>query len=226
MTKAELGIPEDHYVFLFAFDIRSVLERKNPLALIDAFRRAFSLSDRVTLVLKVGMPHGDPAGMQRLREAASGLSIKFVTAAMSRPRLYGLMQTCDCYVSLHRSEGFGLTLAESMLLGKPVIATAYSGNLDFMTADTSRLVGYRPIEVPPGLPFYKPGNHWADPSIDEAAAHMRWAYAHPQQARELGELGRRHARTVVSPQIVGAVIRSRLLEIDAIRQQQRRRRAA
>lgn len=213
LTKSALGIPSDHFVFLFIFDIRSVLERKNPLGLIEAFRRAFKLSDKVTLLLKVGMHQHDPGGWQRLREAASGLPIRFLTAPLSRPRLYGLMQACDCYASLHRSEGFGMTLAEAMLLGKPVIATNYSGNIDFMTADTSLLVDQQPIEVPGGLPFYKPGNYWADPSLDQAAAHMRWVYEHREEARELGVRGQRHVHRMVSPEGVGETIRCRLGEI-------------
>lgn len=225
VTKHELGVPDDHFLFLFVFDIRSVLERKNPWAIIEAFRRAFRPSDKATLLFKVGMSGHDPAGFARLQEASQGLPIKFLTENLSRPHLCGLIQACDCYVSLHRSEGFGLTMAEAMLLGKPVISTNYSGNVDFMTRESSLLVDHEMIEVPTGLPFYKPGNRWADPSVEQAAEHMRWVYSQRDDAHALGERAERHVRSVLSPHAAGAAIRRRLLEIEQARQAPVRRAA-
>ena len=120
------------------------------------------------------------------------------------------MAACDCYVSLHRSEGFGLTMAEAMAHGKPVIATGYSGNLDFMTESTSRLVPYRLVEIPTGVDPYPPGAEWADPDVEVAAAAMRELSGDPDGARELGRRGREHVAEVLSPERTAAFVASRL----------------
>ena len=125
----------DGFLFLFVFDFFSVLERKNPLGLIDAFARAFRAGEGPTLVIKTINGDRKLHDLEKLRAAAEGrqdiLVIDDYYSAEEKNSLLGL---CDCYVSLHRSEGLGLTMAEAMGLEKPVIATGYSGNLDFMTA--------------------------------------------------------------------------------------------
>jgi glycosyltransferase involved in cell wall biosynthesis len=125
---------------------------------------------------------------------------------------------------LHRSEGFGLTMAEAMLLGKPVIATGYSGNLDFMTADTSLLVDYERVPITlepsapggsgPDLPTYPRGSFWAEPSVDQTAELMRWVYEHPDQARALGHRARRHASRLLSLQAAGRRMQQRLQALE------------
>ena len=101
-----------------------------------------------------------------------------------------LMSSCDCYVSLHRSEGFGLTLAEAMALEKPTIATAYSGNMAFMTAENSFLVPWRPARVPSGCEPYPKGDCWAEPDLGAAASLMRQVHDNPVLARDRGRIGR------------------------------------
>ena len=103
-----------------------------------------------------------------------------------------LMQECLAYVSLHRSEGFGFTLAEAMVRGKPVIATAYSGNLDFMADDTALLVPWTPRRVGKWNEPYPAGATWAEPDLEAAAAHLRWVVEHPDLAQAMGERARRH----------------------------------
>ena len=208
-----LGIPDDHFLFLFVFDNSSVMMRKNPSAVVEAFSRAFDVDDRATLLLKVGRAEHDGMNFAHLRRQAGGRSIRFLTTPLSRARCNGLLAACDCYVSLHRSEGFGLSLAEAMLLGKPVIATAYSGNMDFMTPENGMLVDYKLTPVPEGLPFYKPGPRWAEPSVDHAAEWMRWAYENRRAAADIGRAGREHIVAHYSRHAVGKLIAERLATI-------------
>ncbi len=214
IDRALLGVPDDHFMFLFMFDNSSVMERKNPLAVIKAFKLAFALGDKATLVLKVGRADHDPLSFAHLRQQTANHSIRLFTSPLSRARCNGLMDTADCYVSLHRSEGFGLTLAEAMLLRKPVIATAYSGNMDFMTTENSFPVDYQLIEVPDGLPFYKPGNRWADPSIEHAANWMRWVFDNRAASVEVGQIAGKQVQAMLSRKAIGQRIASRLAEID------------
>lgn len=113
---------------------------------------------KIKLVLKVSRAKNYPEEIKLLRDAIEGANIYLDISDMAREKVTALMNSCDCYVSLHRAEGLGLTIAEAMLLGKPVIATAYSGNLDFMDADTSLLVKYNLVELDQDyLPYQKAG---------------------------------------------------------------------
>ena len=145
--RARLGVPSDHIMFLFVFDMQSLMERKNPLGLIEAYRRAFRRNDKVSLVIKVGHTHLFPQDAARLRAAARQAGVTLFEQSLSRAELNGLIEECDCYVSLHRSEGFGLTMAEAMLFARPVIGTAYSGNLEFMDRSNSILIDYELVPV-------------------------------------------------------------------------------
>jgi len=192
VTRAELGLPGG-FVFLFCFDLLSIFERKNPLGLIDAFCTAFQPAEGPLLVIKVVNGQLEPGSLERLKIAASERSDVIVIDRYLDPLVNAaLMASCDCYVSLHRSEGFGLTLAEAMALGKPVIATGYSGNLDFMTAETSYLVPWSAGKVPVGCSPYPAGARWAEPDLEAAARAMRDVYEHPSKAAEVGRRARAH----------------------------------
>jgi glycosyltransferase involved in cell wall biosynthesis/SAM-dependent methyltransferase len=188
--RGDLGLPEG-FVFLFVFDYHSVFERKNPLALVEAFEQAFPEGSGASLVLKCINSEHHQGEHGRLMEAAKGhrdihVIDRYVTAAEKNAMFAG----CDCYVSLHRSEGFGNTLAEAMYLGKPVIATGYSGNMEFMTPQNSYPVEYtlRPVGDDAGP--YPPDGEWADPDIGHAARLMRHVF---EDQAEAGERGRRAA---------------------------------
>ncbi len=189
-SRHELGVPPENYVFLFTFDLASIMERKNPLALIRAFRAAFARERDVNLVLKITRSAQFPTEAASLRAAMAGDDrIVLIDQLLPPERVQGLIQECDCYASLHRSEGFGLGLAEAMLRGKPVIGTAYSGNLAFMHEKNSLLVDYTLVPVTPGLPVYREGR-WAEPSHDHAVAQLRFCYEQRERAAALGASAR------------------------------------
>lgn len=123
--------------------------------------------------------------------------------------------TCDCYVSLHRSEGFGLTMADAMSYAKPVIATAYSGNLDFMDDENSYLVPYRMSPIPSDWWAYSPAAEWADPDVEAAAQLMRHVYEHQDEARSRGERARSDVLRVLSVERTAEFIAGRLSDIRA-----------
>ena len=189
--REDLGVPTDPFVFLFCFDMLSILERKNPLGLIEAYRRAFDPDGKTALVLKIINGEKVIPDLERLRlEIGSRPDIVLLDGYLDGDHVSALMAVSDCYVSLHRSEGFGLTMAEAMALGKPVIATGYSGNLDFMDDNTAYLVPWTYAEVPSGCDPYPVGAKWADPDLDEAARLMRHVVAHPDEAAAKGAAAR------------------------------------
>ncbi|MEA2647271.1 MAG: hypothetical protein QOE92_2354 [Chloroflexota bacterium] len=186
ISRAGLGLP-DSYMFLFCFDFYSVAKRKNPTGLIEAFKRAFQPGDGPVLVIKTLNADKRPEDSAALHAAAEGRDdIIFFDRYMTAEEKNSLIGLCDCYVSLHRSEGFGLTLAEAMALGRPVIATGYSGNLDFMNDDNSYLVKWRPALVGEDVWNYPASGRWAEPDIEDAARLMRHAQEHPEEAAARG----------------------------------------
>jgi glycosyltransferase involved in cell wall biosynthesis len=198
-ARGELGLPSG-FTFLFVFDFWSE-ERKNPAAVVEAFKRAFEPGEGPSLVLK--SIHGrdwKPHQYARLRALADGredivLRDGYVSASERDSYIAG----CDCYVSLHRSEGLGLTMAEAMALGKPVIATGYSGNLEFMNDANSYLVPYDLVEVPASWWAYEPGATWAEPDVDAAARLMRRVWERQDDAGRLGQRAREELLERFSP---------------------------
>ena len=156
-TRADLGLPERPF-FLFAFDYLSTAERKNPWGLVEAFELAFAPGESPLLVIKSINAHRRPDQAERLRLRVAGSpDVLLLEDYLDADDLDALVALCDCYVSLHRSEGLGLTMAEAMALGKPVIATGYSGNLQFMTEANSFLVPWTSTTIPSGCEPYPAG---------------------------------------------------------------------
>jgi len=207
VERSALGMPEG-FVFLFAFDYFSIFERKNPVGLVRAFRRAFRPGEGPVLVVKSINGEERRAKREWLRYEAAGRSdIVLMEEYLPAGHKDALMASCDCYVSLHRAEGFGITMAEAMALGKPTIATGYSGNLEFMTHDNSYLVGWSEGKVPADCRPYREGAKWAEPDLDEAAALLRRVYESPREARRVGEQGRADITRLHGP-----AARARLLQ--------------
>jgi glycosyltransferase involved in cell wall biosynthesis len=199
LDRAAFGLPDDAIVVLTSFSLASSLERKNPLQAIAAFKAAFGTrADRI-LLLKVGNPGDFPQDFAALRAAVGDSpNIRLETRMLPVGDSHALTACADIVLSLHRSEGFGLVPAEAMLLGKPVIATNWSGNTDFMDEENSALVGYSlvPARDPRGV-FEAPGAVWADPDMGEAVGRLR-ALADDAAAR--AALGGR-ARTTVTERL-------------------------
>ena len=207
--RGELGLP-DAFLFLFTFDFVS-FDRKNPLAVLEAFDRAFAPGEGPVLVLKSVNGERKPARLTELRERCSERpDVVLLDRYLPVEENNALVAACDCFISLHRSEGFGLTMAEAMAHGKPVIATGYSGNLEFMRDDNSHLVPYELVDVPPGWWAYAPGARWAEPEVETAAGFMRRVWECPDEASALGEQGRRHVLEQFTVERTAAFVRSRL----------------
>ena len=212
--RTRIGATPEEFVFLCTFDFRSYVERKNPLGVIDAFTQAFTPADAARLVIKTinGDEQPDVLAAMRARAAQSVVTIE--DGYWSAEDLRDLTAGCDAYVSLHRSEGLGLTIADAMGQGKPVIATGWSGNMDFMNEESSYPVHYDLVEIAASIGPYTRGEHWAEPSIEHAAELMRYVMEHPEEARERGEVARQNLAEGFSEESVGRLISERLVLID------------
>lgn len=216
LSRQDFGLPAEGFVFLTSFDFNSGLDRKNPIGAIEAFKLAFPLERRdVTLLVKSSNGHRYPEQFARLVDAASSdPRILVRDDIIDRPHMRALQRCADAYVSLHRAEGFGLGLAECMWIGKPVIATNWSGNVDFMDTSNSCLVGSRLIPVEPGQYPFAEGQRWADPDIEEAARYMARLVDEPAFAGRIGSKAAEDARTALS---ATATARQLIDRLEAIR---------
>ncbi len=179
---AELGLEKAAFTCCASFDLRSDMARKNPQATISAFQAAFPDEQDVRLVIKTNArPTGEMRAQETetlIRRIENDKRIKLVTSTLPYADVLALYASCDAYISLHRSEGLGLGPMEAMLLGKPVIATGYSGNMGYMTPQNSIPVSYSLIEPDHcGWQFRRgfagPGAAWAEADIQQAAAALR-----------------------------------------------------
>ena len=205
------------FTFLTLFDFWSTPERKNPEAAIRAFQQAFPRNAQqqeqpsVQLLIKASSAEQFPEQAEAMEALTAGdPRIRWIKALLSQEQLDALYGEADALVSLHRAEGFGLTLAEAMALGVPVIATGYSGNLDFMPAGSAALIPWQLQTLKRSYGDYLAGTQWAQPDLTAAAAAMRRLAMNPDQARQLGEAGCRIARERLSPERLGAIVRQRL----------------
>lgn len=225
LSRSELGLPERKFLFLAMFDTRSVPERKNPLGVLRAFKRAFEgRDDDVGLVVKVlNQRSDDDALMQTFREEVAGCKNVFVIdRLLDRDELTSLIDACDCFVSLHRSEGFGLGPAEAMSLAKPAIVTNWSGNTDYMTSDNCVAIDYQLVELGRDYGPYKAHQHWAEPDLEQAAHWMQRLVAEPELAKQIGLRGQQTINSEFSPEAAGRIIQARLEEIRQQAEESRR----
>lgn len=225
-TRESLGLPgEDVVVYLVTFDANSTIARKNPYGAIKAFEEAFGTARRdVQLVVKVINLADYPVVRRDLRAHVARLGGILIESDMAPGEIAALIKHSDVYVSLHRSEGFGLGMAEAMYFARPVIGTANSGNMDFMNAANSCLVSYRSMVVhrnelmdnPTAMTLYQPGNLWVDPDVHEAARLMRWLFEHPDERARLGARAAADIREGFSSAAAGRAMRARLGEVAAM----------
>lgn len=221
-SRTEFELPDDAFIFMFSFDFGSFPTRKNPEAVVRAFKLAFPVVESagcpVCLVIKCQSSHAFPAAkIALLALIGDDARIVLLDRSLSRDAVTGLQMAIDCYVSLHRSEGLGLGMAECMALGKPVIATAYSGNMEFMNEGNSLLVNYSLIPVIEGQYLDWRNQHWADADIVHAASYMRRVCDDRRFAQALGRTARQTILTEFSSVRVGERIQRRLDQIKSMR---------
>ena len=204
------------FVFLSCFDFNSSLKRKNPQGVIEAFQKAFPDNNNVCLVFKTQHAAGreDRDALEFRKLISEDSRIISIDQAMTTLEMANLKNACDCYVSLHRSEGFGLNIAESMALGKPVIATHYSGNLDFTKPNNSYLVDYKIISMQPGDYYCATDSmHWAEPDLDHAIVHMKAVYSDFDRAIAVGEQSKQFMKIEFNREKVAIAYKKRIQEI-------------
>ena len=216
MNKQYFGINPDQFTFLCSFDFLSSMERKNPQGVIKAFKQAFPINDdSARLIIKTmnGASHSEQLQkIKSLIEADPRIQIR--DESLSQEQMRGLIRSSDSYISLHRAEGLGLSLAEAMYLGKPTIATGYSGNTEFMNLTNSMLVPYALVPVPKGAYPNGKDQRWAEPDIEVAAKKMQQIVSDIALREQLGKNAALYMREQHSYLKAGEIIRTQLeLEI-------------
>ncbi|MCB1192164.1 MAG: glycosyltransferase family 4 protein [Leptospiraceae bacterium] len=206
---------ENKYVFLYVFDFASSFQRKNPDKVIRAFLNTFQGNNDAVLVVKFSNSKQSSEKKVLLNNLInSHTNIYVIDDYLHRPDLLSLFQRADCYVSLHAAEGFGLTMAESMFLEKPVIATAYSANMDFMNVNNSFLVKYNLVEIKETDGLYVKGELWAEPDEKHCSELMRYVYENQEKAKEAGKQAKLDIIRNFSDHTVGNLIKKRLKRIE------------
>jgi glycosyltransferase involved in cell wall biosynthesis len=212
--RAKFGLPTDSFLFLCLFDLNSYSARKNPRAVIEAFRASGLGAQGASLVIKVHNADSNPSDFAALTESIRDLPGTVVlSSTFSRTDVYALEAACDCFVSLHRSEGFGLAIAECMYLGKPVISTDWSATAEYLNRDNGLPVRYSLITLAENNGPYSKGSTWADPDVADAAEQMKKVVSDPALAARLGAAARETIERRFSPAVIGARYRKRLAAI-------------
>ncbi|HSZ26169.1 MAG TPA: glycosyltransferase family 4 protein [Cytophagaceae bacterium] len=219
-TRKHFNLPEDRFLYLFTFDMSSFVTRKNPQAVIKAFNQSFPIekADKVCLIVKINRLKTDTGHSKKVEELRTQISVDpriiIIDEVLDRPSILGLISVCDTYVSLHRSEGFGLGMAEAMKMGKVVIATDYSGNKDFMNQENSCLVKYKLIKVDKSeFTNVEEGAEWADPDVEHAAYYMRKVYEDKTFSERIGLAAKAYIQQYHSFKTIGENYEKRLAEI-------------
>ncbi|WP_177168976.1 glycosyltransferase family 4 protein [Allochromatium warmingii] len=211
-NRQAFGLPTEAILFGFAFDPNSILERKNVAGLVQAFQDAFRDNDRCYLVLKVNGQSRGTYEYEMIRARVDSDRILVMEMTMSHEKTFDFIKSLDVYVSLHRAEGFGLTCAEAMALGLPVIASQYSGNLDFMTEQNSLLVPTQVIETDRPYGPYPAGTRWGDPDL-AAASHLMRTLLDVEKRRFIGEEAARSIRKTLAPELLANQLKDMIADI-------------
>lgn len=218
LPRRTLGVRADATLFSFVFDVNSYLPRKNPLAVIDAFALAFGVAERqrgdVALVIKATVPVRPSPGLEELRARCATAGVRLIEGYWRHARVLQLIAASQAYVSLHRAEGFGYTLAEAQAIGVPVIATSYSATTDLVDVSHALPVRWREVELSAAIGPYARGARWAEPDVDHAAAQMRFVHDQPAAAAALGARARDFMTARFSPSAVAALVDARLRPLD------------
>ena len=214
--RSFFGLPENVFLFLVLFDNNSMSERKNPQAAVEAFKKAFSPDRKdVGLVLKITAP--DRKLLKELKDSLKGYRVWILDELYDKADLNALIRCCDAYVSLHRAEGFGMVLAEAMLLGVPTVATAYSANTEFQSEESACLVKYKKVPVGKDLWPFRRDYRWAEADTDDAAQYMRKLSEDADYRQSIAENGKQRAEELFSESRIQNRIQERYRHIRGIK---------
>jgi glycosyltransferase involved in cell wall biosynthesis len=214
--RSYFGMREGRFYFLFSFDYFSSAARKNPLAVLRAFQAAFPSNVRnAGLIIKSVGPTENASDVAReiATAAAADSRICVIDTTMSRDEMLSLIECTDCYVSLHRSEGFGLGMAEAMLLRRPVVGTNYSGNTGFLSDETGFPVAFSIVPVRPGEYSFHEGQYWAEPNQGDAIRLMRLVIDNPTERERRAANANAFMGTHHSAKAVRLAVERRLSDI-------------
>ena len=198
------------------YDTNSVQERKNPKAAINAFQNAFKKEEKeVGLVIKVNNAEDKMSEIRDLEKMISEWkNIYLISQNLSKIEVNSLINSCDSFISLHRSEGFGLVIAESMYLGKPVIVTNWSGNTDFTNKENSCSISYDFIELKENYGPYEKGNRWAEPNLKESMECMKKLVYNKEFYSEKSKAGKQFIKQNFSDKYIAEIIKKRIDELE------------
>lgn len=207
------GLSKQKFLFLTMYDFISVSERKNPQAVIEAYMKAFpEENENVGMIIKVN--HGEEKKLLRLKEQLKNYkNIYFITRNMTRREVDSLINAADVLVSLHRSEGFGLPVAEAMALGKPVISTNWSATTEFMDANCACPVDYKLVKLEKSIGPYEKGKYWADADVDQAAEYMKKLWEDERYRNRIGKNAEKHLKNHLSYGRVVRIVEERIREV-------------
>jgi glycosyltransferase involved in cell wall biosynthesis len=224
LNRSYFGLPDSSYVFLFPFDFRSYIQRKNPFAFLRVLEQVFKdhpYKD-IFLVVKAIGETSSASAIENYSKLECAINnrifrnrVRLIKGFLSENEKNNLIRNSDCLVSLHRSEGFGLSLAEAMLLGKPVIATGYSGNIDFMNETNSLIVNYELIPVAENDYPEAAGQVWAEPDENQAIEHINRLLESPQLGEEIGSQANLDIRLKLSYLAIGNLMVERIKLIES-----------
>lgn len=196
-NRSDFGLPQDKFLFLMMYDRTSMTERKNPGAVLEAYKKAFTNKDQTGLVIKINNCTTEELAALK-DELENYNNVYFITEVMDRNQVNSIIKCVDVLVSLHRAEGFGLVLAEAMLLGTPTVATNWSSNTEFMTKETACLVDYSLVKITEDIGLFKSGNYWAEPNIEQAVSFMKELYEKPEFYQRMSQMAKRHIEKQLS----------------------------
>lgn len=214
-NRKYFGLPENTFLFLNFFDMLSYVSRKNPLATLNAFKKAFKPDDMsVGLVLKVNNGRKDLNANEIRKRLKNYKNVYIIDETFSRDEINSLINCCNASISLHRSEGLGLLCQESMYYGKPVIATGWSGNMDFMNSSNSCLVNYKMIRVEDYYCVDKDTQDtWADPDVDDASKYMLKLFKDKKYYAKIAANAKKTIHTTFSSKQCGKRMKKRIEQI-------------
>ena len=212
LTRADFGLKDGDFLVLMMYDSNSYASRKNPGAAIDAFREAFG-EDPEDAKLVINISNPKPEDIAFVEERLKPGSYILMTERLERRKMNSLIRLCDVFLSLHRSEGFGLVLAEAMNLGTATVATNWSANTEFMPEGTACLVDQKPVPVGSAYQYEQEGLTWADPDAHQAAGYLRRLKDEPEYLEEITRAGQKYIREKLSTAGCAETIAARLNEI-------------